>query len=41
MKDHLREILQSLPRLSRAVPGMFEDDALAPTEPAKARRSVR
>ena len=26
MRDHLREILKSLPRLSRAFPDMFEDD---------------
>ena len=26
MKDHLREILKSLPRLSQAFPDMFEDD---------------
>ena len=31
MKDHLREILKSLPRLSQAFPDMFEDDDRRPT----------
>ena len=39
MKDHLREILRSLPRLSQAFPDMFEDDAA--TDGAKPARSAR
>ena len=39
MKDHLREILKSLPRLSQAFPDMFEDDAA--TDGAKPARSAR
>ena len=36
MKDHLREILKSLPRLSRAFPDMFEEDeALDGAKPAR------
>lgn len=37
MKDHLREILKSLPRLARAFPEMFEDDEA----PAKAKKAAR
>ena len=37
MKDHLREILKSLPRLARAFPEMFDD---ADTEPAKKVRKA-
>ncbi len=43
MKDHLREILKSLPRLSRAFPDMFEDeDTAAQDVPAQkpARRKA-
>jgi DNA-binding GntR family transcriptional regulator len=43
MKDHLREILKSLPRLSRAFPDMFEDeDPAAQDVPAQkpARRKA-
>src|SRR5882724_10031994 len=39
MRDHLREILKSLPRLSRAFPDMFEDDeepVIATPKPRKA-----
>ena len=39
MKDHLREILRSLPRLSQAFPDMFEDDAAS--DGAKPARSAR
>ena len=39
MKDHLREILKSLPRLSRAFPDMFEDDETAPVK--KVRKGAR
>jgi DNA-binding GntR family transcriptional regulator len=39
MKDHLREILKSLPRLSRAFPEMFEEET--PAERAKPRKSAR
>src|SRR5258705_459678 len=39
MKDHLREILKSLPRLARAFPEMFEEDeAPAPVKTKKAAR---
>jgi DNA-binding GntR family transcriptional regulator len=39
MKDHLSEILKSLPRLSRAFPEMFEhEDAPAPVRAKKAAR---
>ena len=39
MKDHLREILKSLPRLSRAFPDMFEEDM--PAVSAKAKKAAR
>ena len=39
MKDHLREILKSLPRLSRAFPEMFEEPQEA--APAKRRKAAR
>ncbi len=38
MKDHLREILKSLPRLARAFPDMFEDDE---TPAKKVRKAAR
>ena len=39
MKDHLREILKSLPRLARAFPEMFEhEEAPAPVKAKKAAR---
>jgi DNA-binding GntR family transcriptional regulator len=39
MQDHLREILKSLPRLSRAFPDMFEEDEIAlDAKPRKATR---
>jgi len=39
MKDHLREILKSLPRLARAFPDMFEhEEAPAPVKAKKAAR---
>src|SRR6187397_3063269 len=39
MKDHLREILKSLPRLARAFPEMFEhEEAPAPVKTKKAAR---
>jgi DNA-binding GntR family transcriptional regulator len=37
MRDHLREILKSMPRLSRAFPDMFEQDET----PESASRTVR
>ena len=37
MRDHLREILKSLPRLSRAFPEMFEEEDI-PAVSAKAKR---
>jgi DNA-binding GntR family transcriptional regulator len=40
MKDHLREILESLPRLSRAFPDMFEDDEALTAAP-KPRKAAR
>jgi DNA-binding GntR family transcriptional regulator len=42
MKDHLREILKSLPRLSRAFPDMFDDESAAQDVPAQkpARRKA-
>jgi DNA-binding GntR family transcriptional regulator len=45
MKDHLREILKSLPRLSRAFPDMFDDEDSAvqdvpATRPAR-RKATR
>ena len=39
MKDHLREILKSLPRLARAFPEMFEDDETEPVK--KVRKAAR
>jgi DNA-binding GntR family transcriptional regulator len=39
MKDHLSEILKSLPRLARAFPGMFEDED-APM-PVKSKKTAR
>jgi DNA-binding GntR family transcriptional regulator len=42
MKDHLREILKSLPRLSRAFPDMFEDEEMAVQDgPAPLVKPVR
>src|SRR3954463_5624434 len=41
MKDHLREILKSLPRLSRAFPDMFEQDEITPAEPKPRRKAAR
>ena len=41
MRDHLREILNSLPRLSRAFPEMFEADELAPAEPKGRKKAAR
>jgi DNA-binding GntR family transcriptional regulator len=41
MKDHLREILKSLPRLARAFPEMFEDEAAQmPARPTR-RKAAR
>jgi DNA-binding GntR family transcriptional regulator len=40
MKDHLREILKSLPRLSRAFPDMFERDEPEARAKAKPRRKA-
>jgi len=42
MKDHLREILKSLPRLARGFPDMFEDEDLETPAPAsKPRKAAR
>ncbi len=40
MKDHLREILKSLPRLARAFPDMFEDDEPEARAKPKPRRKA-
>jgi DNA-binding GntR family transcriptional regulator len=41
MRDHLREILKSLPRLSQAFPDMFEQDEITQAEPKPRRKAVR
>src|SRR3954466_15253941 len=41
MRDHLREILKSLPRLSQAFPDMFEQDEITPAEPKPRRKAAR
>ena len=41
MRDHLREILKSLPHLSRTFPEMFEQDEIAPAEPKARRKAAR
>jgi DNA-binding GntR family transcriptional regulator len=41
MRDHLREILKSLPRLSRAFPDMFEVEEIASAPVTARRKSAR
>ena len=41
MKDHLREILKSLPRLARAFPEMFEDEETQLPARAKPKKAAR
>jgi DNA-binding GntR family transcriptional regulator len=41
MKDHLREILKSLPRLARAFPEMFDDEEAQLPARAKPRKAAR
>lgn len=40
MRDHLREILKSMPRLSRAFPDMFEDEIVADDMTRKPRKKA-
>ena len=39
MHIHLREILQSLPKLAERFPDMFQEDIPEPNEPKSRRRS--
>ena len=41
MKDHLREILKSLPRLARAFPEMFDDEETQLPVRAKPKKAAR